>query len=390
MHIYKSMYSKMPYYQYFDDVFCIWLLINTFIPIRHHIGFGKSAQDCAMNALSETGVQPTLLFRSAHWCVPRKVLGLIPMEWLLYSRFGQGTLPRWQTCGPVEWFFHTLLWPLIWVYWRIVETILTLQLGLWGSSSHLRPTMAIEDDMYCGHGVICHPEVFPLMHKSDIEAVQGAIDCILPSGEIKLQDGSIIAVDEIVFATGFKRDFAFLPKELLEKKDKDGFYAYRNMIVPGVPNIAFLNSNATTFSNITTPTLQAAWLAELLLGNIELPSDMEDLVWKEKLWRREKLAYAGDARAYLIQLHQIRYWDSLLNDIGAVAKRKKSGMGPVLDAFMNFFVPVYSSDYKTITTGEWKHEENDTEQTEKGVKTSFLLDWCILTGCIGIIAYFCG
>lgn len=38
------------------------------------VGFGKSAQDCAMNAMAETGVPPTLLFRSAHWCVPRKIL----------------------------------------------------------------------------------------------------------------------------------------------------------------------------------------------------------------------------------------------------------------------------------------------------------------------------
>ena len=31
------------------------------------VGFGKSAQDCAMNALAETGVEPTLLFRTGHW-----------------------------------------------------------------------------------------------------------------------------------------------------------------------------------------------------------------------------------------------------------------------------------------------------------------------------------
>merc|ERR1711876_138978 len=108
-------------------------------------------------------------------------------------------------------------------------------------------------------------------HKKTIETIKGTIDCVLPSGELKLNDGSTIKADEIVFATGFKREFTFLPAELMAKKDDDGFYAYRNMIVPGVENIAFLNSNTTTFSNITTPTLQASWLAELLLGNITLP-----------------------------------------------------------------------------------------------------------------------
>jgi hypothetical protein len=90
------------------------------------VGFGKSAHDCSMNAWNESGVSPTLLFRDAHWCVPRNVLGIIPMEHLLYNRFGQGTLPRWQECEPVELFFHAALYPLIWFYWRVVEFILIL------------------------------------------------------------------------------------------------------------------------------------------------------------------------------------------------------------------------------------------------------------------------
>lgn len=350
------------------------------------VGFGKSAQDCAMNAYKETGVAPILLFRNSHWCVPRKVLGLVPMEWLLYSRFGQGTLPRWQHCGPVEHVFHTFLKPLIWLYWRIVEIILIFQLGLYGKLSHLRPSLAIEEDMYCGHGVICHPDFFSMARGKKIEAIKGSIDCIRDNGEIQLWDGESIKADEIVFATGFKREFSFLPKELLEKKEKDGFYAYRNMIVPGVPDIAFLNSNVTTFSNITTPTLQAAWLAEILLGNISLPDNMEELVQEDKKWRRKNLEHAGDARAYLIQLHQIRYWDSLLRDIGANAKRKRSGMGPIIDSFMNFFVPVYSSDYKSIATGEWK--DHVKEHHSKGKDTSFLLDWVILVASTGLLVAF--
>ena len=149
-----------------------------------------------MNAFHETGVPPTLLFRAAHWCVPRKVLGLIPMEWLIYSRFGQGTLPKWQTCGPVESVIQSVFYPLIWAYWRIVEFLFTAQLGLYGRSHHLRPTLAIEKDMYCGHGIICHPQVFPMMHKGEIEAVKGSIKCILPSGKIQLMDNTEIEADE--------------------------------------------------------------------------------------------------------------------------------------------------------------------------------------------------
>ena len=349
------------------------------------VGYGKSAQDCAMNAYAETGVSPILLLRTAHWCVPRNILGLIPMEWLLYSRFGQGTLPRWQTCGPVEYMIHTVMKPLIWLYWRIVETILTMQLGLWGKSSHLRPSLAIEDDVYYGHGVICHPNFFPMAHKKKIKTINGSIGCVLPSGELQLTDGTIVKADEIVFATGFKREFSFLPSELKTKKEDDGFFAYRNMIVPGVESIAFLNSNITTFSNITTPTLQATWLAELILGNITLPKNMKEQVEEEKTWRRKYLKYAGEARGYLVQLHQIRYWDSLLEDVGADIKRKKSGFGPIFDSFLNFFVPVYSSDYKSIATGEWK-EQTGENKLGKFTKYSFLGEWACLVGVIVSVA----
>ena len=341
------------------------------------IGFGKSAQDCAMNAQAETDVAPTLLFRSAHWCVPRKVLGVVPMEWLLYSRFGQGTLPCWQQMGPIECLIHTVLKCVIWFYWRLVEGIIVTQLGLWGSASHLRPNLDIEDDMYCGHGVICHPSVFPMIHKKQIKAVKGQIERILPSGKIQLIDGTVIEADEIICATGFNRVHDFLPKELLAKKEEDGFYTYRQMLVPGCPNIAFLNSNVTTFSNITTAGIQSVWLSELLRGNISLPKDMEDTVNREKEWRRKKLKHAGNARAYLIQLHQLRYYDQLLCDMGITVKRKTSLLlGPIGASLKNFFVPMYSSDYESVVTGEWRADPSQVKAI--GHKPSFLREWVVL------------
>jgi len=341
------------------------------------VGFGKSAQDCAFNAYKESGgIPPLILFRKSHWCVPRKIFEKVPMQWLLYSRFGQGTLPLWQQCGPVEGFLHKMFYPCVWLYWRVVECAFTLQQGLYGSCSHLRPTMAIEDDMYCGHGIISHPDFFPMIHEKKIGAVHSTIQRVLPTGQLQLHDDSIIEADELVFATGFKRNFEFLPACLLEKVESDGIYAYRNMIVPGVPNIAFLNSNVTTFSNITTPAIQSAWLAELINGNIALPPNIEEVVETEKKWRRKHLKHAGESRAYLVQFQQIRYWDSLLCDIGAEVKRKISGYGIIGDAISNFFVPVYSADYKTIVTGEWKNHPNKTYPLK--YIPSFWKEWSIL------------
>merc|ERR1712146_185431 len=226
-----------------------------------------------------------------------------------------------------------------------------------------------------GHGVICHPRFFQRVHRKKIQAKRGQIARIRPTGEVELDDGSLIKADEIVFATGFQRVFDFLPKELLDKKEADGFFSYKHMLVPGVPDIAFLNSNVTTFSNITTPGIQARWLTEVIKGNVTLPSnsEIEAIVEREKAWRRDHLKHAGSARAYLIQLHQTRYWDSLLIDMGANVKRKHSCLGPVVSALQQFFAPVVSKDYKTIVTGEWK--SNPREVRALGYKPSWAFEW---------------
>merc|ERR1712032_929168 len=61
-------------------------------------------------------------------------------------------------------------------------------------------------------------------------------------------------------------------REILDLKEKDGFWLYRQMVHPDYPTIIFLNSETTTFTNITTASVQARWLVELLAGTFKLPS----------------------------------------------------------------------------------------------------------------------
>merc|ERR1712146_426334 len=154
-----------------------------------------------------------------------------------------------------------------------------------------------------GHGVICHPRFFQRVHRKKIQAKRGQIARIRPTGEVELDDGSLIK------------------------------------------------------------------------GNVTLPSnsEIEAIVEREKAWRRDHLKHAGSARAYLIQLHQTRYWDSLLIDMGANVKRKHSCLGPVVSALQQFFAPVVSKDYKTIVTGEWK--SNPREVRALGCKPSWAFEW---------------
>merc|ERR1712167_78081 len=55
------------------------------------VGAGKSAFDCAQFS-AKVATSSTLLYRTAHWPVPRKILGLVPFQWATFSRFGAGVL----------------------------------------------------------------------------------------------------------------------------------------------------------------------------------------------------------------------------------------------------------------------------------------------------------
>merc|ERR1711862_314276 len=59
---------------------------------------------------------------------------------------------------------------------------------------------------------------------------------------------------------------------------------------------------------------------------------------------------AGHARAYMIQTHQVHYYDELLHDMGASIHRKRG----LFRAVKEFFEPYRPADYDTIVTGDYK------------------------------------
>merc|ERR1712146_832353 len=117
-------------------------------------------------------------------------------------------------------------------------------------------------------------------------AIKGEIKTI-KAKSVVLASGDELPCDIIVAATGYKPVRSFLPKEILDLKEKDGFWLYRQMVHPNFPGLIFLNSETTTFTNITTASIQARWLVEMLAGIIKLPekAQMVDEIKKMQDWK---------------------------------------------------------------------------------------------------------
>jgi len=328
--------------------------------------------DCAQFS-SKVATKSTLLFRESHWPVPRKILGLIPFEFATFSRFGSGCLlPAYPKQGFIERAVHAIPF-LLEAFWWLVAKIFAWQFGL---SGDLLPTRGFIADFWAGHGVIPHPDFFPMVKEGTIDAKQGAIKSVKPQSLV-LESGEEIPADVVLFGTGFKQSMEFLPDEVKGYKEEDGLWLFRQMVHPECPTLFFINSNTTTFTNITTASIQARWLAELLMKGLPSQEHMEAEIQEKKTWKRSTMPNAGHARSYMMQTHQVHYYDELLQDIGAAPCRKRG----FLASLREFFEPYRPRDYDTIVTGEYKlraTEQLQVKQIDSHGKGNLVFPWHLL------------
>jgi len=279
----------------------------------------------------------------------------VPFEFATFSRFGAACLqPMYVAAGPIEKFLHMIPYFLT-LFWQLVAFIFQKQFEM---PEECIPTKGFIEDFWGGHGILPHPNFFPLVNGGSIKAIKSEIKTI-KAKSLVLASGNEIPCDVIIAATGYKPIRSFLPKEIVELKEKDGFWLYRQMVHPNHPGLIFLNSETTTFTNITTASIQARWLVEMLAGTFKLPtkSQMADQIKEMQAWKRETMPNAGGARAYMIQTHQVHYYDQLLKDMGVSVRRKQGN--PIMAAIKEVFDPYRPRDYSSVITGEFKYRRGE-------------------------------
>jgi dimethylaniline monooxygenase (N-oxide forming) len=317
------------------------------------VGYGKSAADIVSEA-TEVAKDVHMVFRETHWPVPRKVAGVLPFKWGALSRMTSAFLPLYQRSTPVERWLHGIGKPLVWVFWRIFEIIIRLQCRLGteiANGKNLVPTVPFEIDVTGEGTMVAHPEFYPLIRNGRVAAHRTEIAHYVPDGVV-LKDGTELAVDCVVLATGWKSDFDYLSDDTRATlgTDDDGFYLYRHMLHPDLPNLAFVG-RATAVSNILTHSLQARWLAELIAGRVVLPArtDMLREIEEIKAWKRSWMPYSP-ARSTRVFMHAQHYHDELMKDLGIDPLRKRGLFAPLKE----LFAPYEPADYRAIVSGDWE------------------------------------
>ena len=197
------------------------------------------------------------------------------------------------------------------------------------------------------------PAFYRLVRRGAVTAHRAEIVEYAPGGLV-LSNGDKLDVDLVVLGTGWRTDYGLLPADVRARLDMadDGFYLYRHMLQPALPNLAFIGS-AATICSILTYSLQARWLAELLAGNHRLPEPeaMAREIAEMQAWKRAWMPFSHARGARLI-LHMLHYHDELLKDFGANPRRKTGLFAPLKE----LFAPYGPSDYRSIVSGAWKEE----------------------------------
>mmetsp|Transcript_75894 Transcript_75894/g.175990 ORF Transcript_75894/g.175990 Transcript_75894/m.175990 type:complete len:521 (+) Transcript_75894:57-1619(+) len=309
------------------------------------IGSGKSAHDCTESAAEVSKEPPMMLFREAHWSTPRKIMGIIPFQYIFLSRLGQA-LVSWhkgafRSGGPCYCSFCScLLYPIMWLAFKLVAFIFAVQRGHFGE--YFPRTELVSD--FFGYAMVLDTSFISKWRSGELSGKKCEVTRLVEDG-VELANGQKLEADVIICATGFRKTYDYLPEEVRKQLDiqDDGLWLYRHMMPKDVRELclAFCGSEVATISNIMTHALQAEYICRLLRGRLALPSllDMALEMDRMKNWKRSWMPETS-SRASLVLLFQTHYHDRLLMDMGERACRK---CGPA-----ELFAPYGPHDYDGI------------------------------------------
>jgi len=276
------------------------------------VGYGKSASDIA-NVAANCANECTLLFRQAMWKVPRHLLGLVNLKYILLTRFSEAWFP-YRQMGHIETLLHSIGKPIVWLFWRTVETLLRLQFGL--DRCGMVPEHRI-DQLECSIS-IAPPGFFKNIHTAKIQPIKTSIARFIPGG-VELANSQQISADVIIFGTGFTQLIPFLSEKYRQMliNEEGIFQLYRHLIHPEIPQMGFVGYNSSLYSQLTAE-VGAWWLVDYVKGDLSLPStgEMYQELAAELDWMKSRfptVVYGGNC----ISTFSLRHVEQLIKDMEA-------------------------------------------------------------------------
>jgi dimethylaniline monooxygenase (N-oxide forming) len=302
------------------------------------IGGAKSACDAAVAALP-AAARTTLVFRHAMWKMPKKFGGVVPLRYVLTTRFSE-SLFRGRELRGVEKVLHTVGAPGVWLFWRGVEALLRTTHGL--GAAGMVPETRLEHMVSCSLS-LATDGLYEAVRDGRLGARQAGVRALHP-GRVELDTGEWIEADVVVFGTGFRQGAGFLDESVRRTvQDEAGvFHLHRNLMHPDVPRLAFVGYNSSLYSQLTSE-IGARWAARWWMGELRLPprAQMLEEVRARWAWLCEHRPHGTTSGTCVVPFN-FHYIDDLLRDLGARTARRP------LNRIAEWMMPVDPANYADL------------------------------------------
>jgi cation diffusion facilitator CzcD-associated flavoprotein CzcO len=281
------------------------------------VGYGKSACDVTV-PISETAASTTVIARQMLWKVPRKVAGVLNFKMLLLTRMGEA-LFRYLHLRGMEKFLHG---PGNGARRRLLNGLGTVSVRQFKLRElGLVPAGQMEDIVKGAIGLATEG-FFEGVAAGRIDVRR---DCTITRlGEqdgrpvAELSDGTTVAADLVVCATGFTQGVPFLDGAVQGRlfDTRGNFLLYRQILPLGVPGLYFNGYNSSFFSPLNAE-MAAAWIAADLAGAVARPDPeaMRRAVFAQLAFMDEATRghHCRGGKIIPFSLHNV---DEVLDDLG--------------------------------------------------------------------------
>lgn len=255
------------------------------------IGLGCSATELACE-IGRVAASVTIACRSGNWVHPRR-LGPMPLDW-----FGTRVASH--------------------LPWSLRRRLFKLLIRLAGGDQVAapgQPAVRVGDKPFT-----VTDELIRAVRRREIRLTGPVVE--LASDHVRVADGAELAAGALLYATGYRAEFPFLP-DALEHPTIDAPRLYRGVAHPRAPGLFFIGLVAGHGALIPMFEAQAGWVGTVLADELTLPS--EDVMYSSVACDDEVRARDFDPRFGVL-------WDRLayVRALEAEARRarREAGVSP--------------------------------------------------------------
>jgi cation diffusion facilitator CzcD-associated flavoprotein CzcO len=263
------------------------------------VGYGKSACDVALS-LSQVASSVTVVARRLLWKGAKRALGRDGEDFVM-TRAGEMMFARPTVFRP--------LFDLIGRAANRQQALAPLDLVPRGRFEEIaQSTISLATD---GLSDAVRAGTIVVRRDRSIAALAGQ-----PGPSALLDDGSVVAADLVVAATGFDQRVPFLHPSVRVQNDAGDFELYRRILPHDAPNLTFCGYNSSLIST-TNAEVAAVWTAAYLAGAIVPPAiDRRRAEVSAELAEMAERTGGRHARGTCIIPFSIKNIDQMLDDLG--------------------------------------------------------------------------